>query len=138
MNGFLLTRDLRVLSIPILSILLLSLQWVLKKTEANFLSYIGYRNFINDLIKHASLQILDLVCPNYLPHALLLLKNIGLDTMVLFTKGTELTICGQLIFVALWFILRGDLLYVLPCVILSLCFSVLFVLRLPRLGNRES
>ena len=33
-----------------------------------------------------------------------------------------------LIFVALWFILRGDLLYVLPCVIL--CFSVLLVLRL--------
>ena len=30
-----------------------------------------------------------------------------------------------LLFVALWFILRGDLLYVLPCVILFLCFSVL-------------
>ena len=40
-------------------------------------------------------------------------------------------------FVALWFILRGDLLYVLPCVILFLCFSVLLVLRLPRLGKRE-
>ena len=39
--------------------------------------------------------------------------------------------------VALWFILRGDLLYVFPCVILFLCFSVLFVLRLPRLGKRE-
>ena len=26
------------------------------------------------------------------------------------------------LFVALWFILRGDLLYVVPCVILSLCF----------------
>ena len=42
-----------------------------------------------------------------------------------------------LLFVALWFILRGDLLYVFPCVILFLCFSVLFVLRLPRLGKRE-
>ena len=42
-----------------------------------------------------------------------------------------------LLFVALWFILRGDLLYVLPCVILFLCFSVLLVLRLPRLGKRE-
>ena len=42
-----------------------------------------------------------------------------------------------LLFVALWFILRGDLLYVLPCVILLLCFSVLLVLRLPRLGKRE-
>ena len=42
-----------------------------------------------------------------------------------------------LLFGALWFILRGDLLYVFPCVILFLCFSVLLVLRLPRLGKRE-
>ena len=41
------------------------------------------------------------------------------------------------LFVALWFILRGDLLYVFPCVILFLCFLVLLVLRLPRLGKRE-
>ena len=32
-----------------------------------------------------------------------------------------------LLLVALWFVLRGDLLYVLPCVILFLCFSVLLV-----------
>ena len=37
-----------------------------------------------------------------------------------------------LLFVALWFILRGDLFYVLHCVILFLCFSVLLALRLPR------
>ena len=42
-----------------------------------------------------------------------------------------------LLFVALWFILRGDLFYVLPCVILFLCFSVLLALRLPLLGKRE-
>ena len=42
-----------------------------------------------------------------------------------------------LLFVALWFILRGNLLYVFPCVILFLCFSVLLVLRLPGLGKRE-
>ena len=42
-----------------------------------------------------------------------------------------------LLFVALWFILRGDLLSVFPCVILFLCFSVLLVLRLPHLGKRE-
>ena len=42
-----------------------------------------------------------------------------------------------LLFVALWFILRGDFLYVIPCVILFLCFSVLLVLRLPHLGKRE-
>ena len=39
-----------------------------------------------------------------------------------------------LLFVALWFILRGDLLYVF---LLFLYFSVLLVLRLPRLGKRE-
>ena len=42
-----------------------------------------------------------------------------------------------LVFVALWFILRGNLIYVLPCVILFLCFSVLLALRLPRLGKRK-
>ena len=42
-----------------------------------------------------------------------------------------------LLLVALWFILRGDLLYVSLCVILFLCFSVLLVLRLPRFGKRE-
>ena len=42
-----------------------------------------------------------------------------------------------LLFVVLWLILRGDLFYVLPCVILFLCFSVLLALRLPRLGKRE-
>ena len=96
MNGFLLTREL--LLIPILSILLLSLQRVLKKTKTNSLRYIGYRNFIKDLIKHVSLQILVrlLLCPNCLLHALLLLKNIGLDTMILFTKRMELTIFGHL------------------------------------------
>ena len=42
-----------------------------------------------------------------------------------------------LLFVALWFILRGDLFFALPCVILFLCFSVLLALRLPCLGKRE-
>ena len=42
-----------------------------------------------------------------------------------------------LLFVALWFILRGDWLYAFPCVILFLRFSVLLVLRLPCLGKRE-
>ena len=43
-----------------------------------------------------------------------------------------------LLFGALWFILRGNLFYVLPCVILFLCFLVLLALRLPRLGKGES
>ena len=42
-----------------------------------------------------------------------------------------------LLFVVVWFILRGDFLYVFPCVILFMWFSVLLVLRLPRLGKRE-
>ena len=37
-----------------------------------------------------------------------------------------------LLFVALWFILRGDLFF---CLTLFLSFSVLLALRLPRLGN---
>ena len=42
-----------------------------------------------------------------------------------------------LLFVSLWLILRGDLFYGLPCVILFLCFSVLLALRLLHLGKRE-
>ena len=41
-----------------------------------------------------------------------------------------------LLFVALWFILQGDSFYVLPCVILFLCFSVSLGMRLRRLGKR--
>ena len=43
-----------------------------------------------------------------------------------------------LLFVALCFFLRGDLFYVLPRVILLLCFSVLLTLRLPRLGKKRA
>ena len=42
-----------------------------------------------------------------------------------------------LLFVALLFILRGDLFYVLSCAILFLSFSVLLALRLSRLGKTE-
>ena len=42
-----------------------------------------------------------------------------------------------ILFGALWIILRGGLLYVLPCEILFLCFSVLLALRLSRMGKRE-
>ena len=40
-----------------------------------------------------------------------------------------------LLFVALWFMLRGNLFYVLPCVILFFGVSVLLALRSPRLGK---
>ena len=41
-----------------------------------------------------------------------------------------------LLFVALWFILRGDLSYVLPCAILFLCFSALLALLILVLFQR--
>ena len=43
-----------------------------------------------------------------------------------------------LLFVALWFVLRGDLLYVFPCVILFLCFSVLFSIAITSLGEERA
>ena len=43
-----------------------------------------------------------------------------------------------LLFVALWFILRGDLLYVFPCVILFLCFSFLLVYAITSLGEERA
>ena len=41
-----------------------------------------------------------------------------------------------LLFVALWFILRGDLLYVFPCVILFLCFCP-FSIAITSLGEER-
>ena len=83
--------------------------------------------------------------------------------MILFTKGTELTIFGQLkilmmfsiilnlkpfqafpvlvlLFVALWFILRGDLLYVFPSVILFLFFFFFspFSMAITSLGEERA
>ena len=43
-----------------------------------------------------------------------------------------------LLFGALWFILRDDLLYVLPCAILFLCFSVLFNIAITSLGEERA
>ena len=63
----------------------------------------------------------------------------ALNPPVVYSKDPSKVVVPALVllFGALWFILRGDLLYVLPCAILFLCFSVLLVLRLPRLGKRE-
>ena len=43
-----------------------------------------------------------------------------------------------LFFVALWFILRGDLLYVFPCVILFLCFFSHFSIAITSLGEERA
>ena len=42
-----------------------------------------------------------------------------------------------LLFVPWWFVMQGSMFWVLPSVVLFLCFSVLWALRLPRLGKRE-
>ena len=58
-------------------------------------------------------------------------SNIGIQsalnpTVVYSTDRSETVVpVLVLIFVTLWFILRGDLFYDLPCAILFLCFSVL-------------
>ena len=76
----------------------------------------------------------------------------ALNPPVLYSTGRSKAVVPVLVllFGALWFILRGDLLYkkkvreksrechfVLPCAILFLRFSVLLALRLPRAGKRE-
>ena len=63
----------------------------------------------------------------------------ALNLLVVYSIGRSEAVVPVLafLFVALWFILRGDLFKVLPCVILFWCFSVLLALRLPRLGKRE-
>ena len=43
-----------------------------------------------------------------------------------------------LLFVALWFILRGDLFYVLPCVILFLCLFIPFSIAITSLGEERA
>ena len=61
-----------------------------------------------------------------LPHHLIKDKLIDLIQLVL-------------LFVALWFILRGDLLYVLPCVILFLCFFFsVFSIAITSLGEERA
>ena len=66
-------------------------------------------------------------------------KSVFNSTLVVYSTDFSKTVIPVLVllFVALWFILRGYLFYVLPCDILFLCFSVLLALRLPSLGKRE-
>ena len=61
----------------------------------------------------------------------------ALNPPVVCSTDRSKAVVPVLLFVALWFILQGNLLFVFPSVILFLCFSVLLVLRLPRLGKRE-
>ena len=63
----------------------------------------------------------------------------ALNPMVVYSTDRSKAVVPVLVllFGALWFILRGDLLYVLPCAILFLCFSVLLALRLPHCKTLE-
>ena len=63
----------------------------------------------------------------------------ALNPTVVYSTDCSKTVVPMLVllFVALWFTIRGDLFYVLPCAILFLCFSGLLALRLPRLGKTE-
>ena len=64
-------------------------------------------------------------------------------TPVVYSADHPMAVVPPLVslFVALWFILRGDFYYyyffILSCVNLFLCFSILLALRLPLLGKRE-
>ena len=93
---------------------------------------------------HVTLDTRDFLCVSVLraasgPRVKLASCKSALNPLVVYSTDRSNAVVPVLVllFAALWFILRGDLLYVFPCVILFLCFSVLLVLRLPRLGKRE-
>ena len=73
------------------------------------------------------------------PRVMLASCKSALNTPVVYSTDRSKAVVPVLVllFGAFWFILIGDLLYVLPCFILFLCFSVLLVLRLPHLGKIE-
>ena len=54
-----------------------------------------------------------------------MLVKSGSAVKVVYSTDRSKAVVTVLVFVALWFILRGDLFYILSCVILFLCFSVL-------------
>ena len=64
-------------------------------------------------------------------------KSVSNPSVVYSTDGSKAVVpVLVLLFVALWFILRGDLFYVLPCVILFLCsFCSHFSIAITSLGE---
>ena len=63
----------------------------------------------------------------------------ALNSPVIFSTDRSKVVVPVLVLLlfVLWFILRGELFQELPCVILSLCLSVLLTSRLYRFGKRE-
>ena len=59
--------------------------------------------------------------------------------MVYSTDRTKAVVSALvLLFVALWMFLRGDLFYVLPCVMLFLCFFSPFSTAITSLGEEKA
>ena len=54
------------------------------------------------------------------------------------TDRSKAVVPVLVLLVALWFILRGDLLYVFPCVILFLCFFCPFSIAITSLGKERA
>ena len=61
-----------------------------------------------------------------------------LNPSVVCSTDRSKAVVPVLVFVALWFILRGDLLYVFPCVILFLCFFSPFSIAITSLGEERA
>ena len=63
-----------------------------------------------------------------------------LETPVVYSTDRSKAVVPVLVlpFVALWFILRGDLFYVLPCVILFLYFFSPFSIAITSLGEEKA
>ena len=63
----------------------------------------------------------------------------ALNTPVFYSTDRSKAVVPVLVlfFVALWFILRGDLLYVFPCIILFLCFSSPFSIAITSLWEER-
>ena len=64
--------------------------------------------------------------------------NSALNLPVVYSTVRSVVPVLVLLFVALWFILRGDLFYVLPCVILVLCFFNPFSIAIITLGEERA
>ena len=98
MNRFQLTRDL--LSIPILSILLLFAVSIKEKQDRlptlYWLPKLRKRPYKARFIANSSSCTTTILSKLLISCLTAVKKNIELDTMILFTKGTELTIFGQL------------------------------------------
>ena len=64
----------------------------------------------------------------------------ALNLPVVYSTGRSKAVVPVLVllFVALWFILRGDLLYVFPCVNLFLCFFSPFSIAITSLGEERA